>query len=92
MEEFCFGCAVDLQIFFSIDPLLLNEAAVGLLDLVLPQVVLHPGGVLCAIGDLPNEVAPDQVEQDARPGELHAETIFKCFKLDFCVAFGFHGL
>ena len=74
LKEFDFGRTVDLQIFRLIDSLLLNEVAKGLLDLVLPEVVLHPSGVLRAVGDLPKEATPGQVEQDKGPAHVDAAT------------------
>ena len=62
LKEFDFGRTVDLQIFRLIDSLLLNEVAKGLLDLVLPEVVLHAKGILLAVGDLPKEATPGQIE------------------------------
>ena len=46
MKELDFGSTVNVQVLLPVDPMLLNEAAEGFLDLVLPEVVLHPKGVL----------------------------------------------
>ena len=81
MKEFDFGSAVNLQIFLSIDPFLLNEAAVGLLDLVVPEVIFHIKDIFLPAGDLPKESTPGQEEQDVRPGELHAGTKFSNLKI-----------
>ena len=81
LKEFDFCCTVDLQIFLSIDPFLLNEVAVGLLDLVFPEIFLHTEGVLCAVSDLPKEANKDQVDQDAGPVHLHAETTKRLYEI-----------
>ena len=53
LKELDFGRAVDLQIFHQIDPFLLNEATEGLLELVVPEVILHNDGVLLGVGHQP---------------------------------------
>ena len=73
LKEFDFGGAVDVQSFLPEDSLLLDEVTECLFDLVLPEVVLHPSGVLRAVGGLPKKAAPGQIEQDASP-DRHAET------------------
>ena len=74
LKEFDFGGAVDVQSFLPEDSLLLDEVTECLLDLVLPEVVLHPSGVLRAVGDLPKEATPGQVEQDKGPAHVDAAT------------------
>ena len=73
LKKLDLGRAINVQIFLLMDPMLLNEAAEGFLDLVLPEVVLHAVGVFRAVGRLPKQATPGQeVEQDA--GCIHVYT------------------